>query len=160
MALEDVARLISPKKPGQIMRLLNCFYKGEAKTIKELGKEAGLSEKMIRYYITKLRYFRLIFYDRYARMYYLDAQSFHSRIDTLLVDALSNLTWTFGHGNRYRPSEVPPQAQGRYYKTMRDETLIPRGQPEPDITATWKNGRWVKQSSAEDSARAGKSGGR
>ena len=91
MALEDVAKLVAPKRPGQALKLLNCFYGGKGKTFDELLKETGFGEKLLRYYITRLRYFRLIDYSRSTKKYVLDYGAFHARIDTLLCDPIKGL---------------------------------------------------------------------
>jgi DNA-binding IclR family transcriptional regulator len=91
MALEDVARLISMKRPAQVLKLLRCFYGGKSCKLEELMKETGFSEKQLRYYITKMRRLRLIEFDLKSRSYLLDPRGFHVRIDTVFVDAVENL---------------------------------------------------------------------
>ena len=91
MTLEDVAKLIAPKRPQQALKLLNCFYGDKDKTFKELLNETGFAEKLLRYYITKLRYFRLIDYSRSTGKYSLDHGAFHARIDTMLCDPIKDL---------------------------------------------------------------------
>lgn len=89
--MEDVAKLISPRRPEQALRLLRCFQGGESKSFEELLRETGLGEKLLRYYITKLRHLRLIDYSRNTRKYSLDYGAFHARIDTLLCDPIKSL---------------------------------------------------------------------
>lgn len=91
MALEDVARLISVKRPEQVLKLLRCFYGGNQCELKDLMRETGLSEKQLRYFITKMRRLRLIEFDPRTRTYSLDYKGFHARIDTIFVDAIENL---------------------------------------------------------------------
>jgi len=91
LTLEDVAKLVAPKRPQQALRLLNCFYGDKRMTFEELLSETGFEEKLLRYYITKLRYFRLIDYSRSTGKYSLDHGAFHARIDTLLCDPIKNL---------------------------------------------------------------------
>ena len=91
MALEDVARLISAKRPQQILKLLNCFYGGTSSRLEDLMRATGFNEKQVRYYITKMRGLRLIEFDTRTRTYSLDYKGFHVRVDTIFVDAIENL---------------------------------------------------------------------
>ena len=91
MALEDVVRLISTKRPQQVMKLLNCFYGGASSTLEDLMRATGFNEKQLRYYITKMKKLRLIEFDGRTRTYSLDYRGFHVRIDTIFVDAIENL---------------------------------------------------------------------
>jgi predicted transcriptional regulator len=91
MALEDVARLISSKRPQQVLKLLRCFYGGTPCKLEDLMRATGFNEKQLRYYITRLRRLRLIEFDSRTRTYSLDYKGFHARIDTIFVDAIENL---------------------------------------------------------------------
>lgn len=91
MALEDVARLISTKRPEQVLKLLQCFYGGASCKLEDLMRATGFNEKQLRYYITKFRKLRLIEFDSRTRTYSLDYKGFHVRIDTIFVDAIENL---------------------------------------------------------------------
>jgi hypothetical protein len=91
MALDDVAHLISPHRPAIARRILMCFYKNNGRSLADLLKETGLKEKTLRYYLTRMRFYRLIEYDRDQRLYYLTLTAFHARIDTLLIDPISAL---------------------------------------------------------------------
>ncbi len=91
MALEDVARLISAKRPQQVLKLLNCFYGGTSCKLEDMMRATGFNEKQVRYYITKMRRLRLIEFDARTRTYSLDYRGFHVRIDTIFVDAIEHL---------------------------------------------------------------------
>ncbi len=94
MALEDVARLLSPKTPQNAVRLLECFRGGEPKTKEDLVRESGLSESMVEFYLTRMRrwYMLTARRERGGRtLYELNPEAFHARIDTLLVDPVRNL---------------------------------------------------------------------
>lgn len=91
MSLDDVARLISTKRPKQVLKLLQCFYGGASCKLEDLMHATGFNEKQLRYYITKLRRLRLIEFDSRTRTYSLDYKGFHVRIDTIFVDAIENL---------------------------------------------------------------------
>lgn len=91
MALEDVARLISSKRPEQMMKLLGCFYGGSSCKLEDLLRATGFNEKQLRYYITKMKGLRLIEFDSRSRTYSLDHKGFHVRVDTIFVDAIENL---------------------------------------------------------------------
>lgn len=97
MALEDLARLIAPKRPKNALKILRCFYGvegGRGRTMRELMQETGMKEKTIRYYITCLKRWRILLTQRnYMKpaTYHLDHRGFHARIDSLLCDPLKNL---------------------------------------------------------------------
>jgi hypothetical protein len=92
-ALEDVARLVAPRRVDVVLRILRCFQGKESLTREEIICETGLGEKTFEYYLTKLRYFRLVqgFRSRNGYHYYISVDGFHSRIDTLFVDPVRNL---------------------------------------------------------------------
>lgn len=94
MALEDVARLLSPKTPQNAVRLLECFRGGEAKTKEDLVRESGLSESMVEFYLTRMRRWYMVTARRGSdgkTVYEVNPEAFHARIDTLLVDPVRNL---------------------------------------------------------------------
>jgi len=94
VALEDVAKLISPKRPDQVLRLLGVFRGGSELTKEELVRQSGLSESMVEYYVTKLREWYMLGTRRNRRnqvVYSLNPDAFHARVDTLLVDPIRNL---------------------------------------------------------------------
>lgn len=95
MALEDLACLVASKRPQNVLRILRCFYmENGGHTFTELMKRTGLREKALRYYITRLRRWRIISTQRrYLRpaLYHLEPKAFHARIDTLLCDPLKHL---------------------------------------------------------------------
>ena len=91
LALDDVARLISPRRPDLALRILRCFYLRNGRSFDDLLKETKIPEKMLRFYFTKMRRYRLLEYDRDQRLYYLMPTAFHARVDTLLIDPVSTL---------------------------------------------------------------------
>lgn len=94
MSLEDVAELVSPKKPGKIVRLLECFRSGKNPTIQDLMDASQESEKMVRYYLTKLRDYYLIesFQDSEGETRYsLNPGAFKARVESQWVDPLKRL---------------------------------------------------------------------
>lgn len=124
IALEDLARLIAPKRPRQALAILRCFYpKNEGRTFEELMRETGIKEKALRYYITRLKRWRLIYTMRGRNhspaAYCLDSRGFHARIDTMLVDPVTNLSglkWQPPPSNdtaKGNPTRFIPEATGR-----------------------------------------------
>jgi len=93
MALEDVAKLVSPRAPEIVLKILGCFYNKEGLTREEILKETGLNGKAFEYYLTKLRHFRLIQGEGRGGIYRyrLSPDGFHSRVDTLFVDPIKTL---------------------------------------------------------------------
>ncbi|KXB00076.1 hypothetical protein AKJ42_01785 [candidate division MSBL1 archaeon SCGC-AAA261C02] len=94
MSLEDVAELISPKKPVKIVRLLECFRSGRKPTIQDLMDASQESEKMVRYYLTKMREYYLIesFQDPKGQTRYsLNPMAFKARVESQWVDPLKRL---------------------------------------------------------------------
>lgn len=94
MALEDLARLLSPKRPDKVVRLFETFRGGSELTKEELVKQSGLSESMVEYYVTKLREWYMLSTRRNQKnqvTYSLNPDAFHARVDTLLVDPIRNL---------------------------------------------------------------------
>lgn len=94
MSLEDVGELISPKKPEKIVRLLECFRSGTDPTIDDLQDASQESEKMVRYYLTKMRDYYLI--ESYEgtegeTRYSLNPMAFKARVESLWVDPLKRL---------------------------------------------------------------------
>jgi hypothetical protein len=89
--LDDVASLVAPGKPENARAILMAFYRRDGVPFKDLVKATGLKDKTLRYYITKLRYFHLIFYDRAERVYRIDLGGFRARCRSLFVDPIENL---------------------------------------------------------------------
>lgn len=94
MTLEDVAELVSPKKPEKIVRLLECFRSGNNPTIEELKNASQESEKMVRYYLTKMRNHALI--ESYqdgdgVTRYKLDPFAFKTMVKNKWIDPLRRL---------------------------------------------------------------------
>lgn len=95
MALEDVAKLLSPKRINNAVRFLESFKGGKSKTKEEIVGETNISESMIEVYITKLRTWYMLDSrkDKSGRVHYsLNPEAFHARVDTLLIDPIRNLT--------------------------------------------------------------------
>lgn len=95
MALDDLARLVCPRKPGVALKVLNCFYMTNGGVTKaELLRQLGLKPRTLEYYLTRFKHWRIISTRRrYCRpaSYHLEPRQFHVRADTLLVDPLSHL---------------------------------------------------------------------
>lgn len=88
--------MIAPKRPKTALKILRCFYpKNEGRTLGELMHETSMREKALRYYMTKLRKWKILWTKRRwcaSAVYYLDHRGFHARIDTLFCDPLKALT--------------------------------------------------------------------
>lgn len=94
MSLEDVSELVSPKKPGKIVRILQCFRSGNKPTIQELMDASQVSEKMVRYYLTKMRDYYMIdsFKDKDGETRYsLNPKAFKVWAESQWVDPLRRL---------------------------------------------------------------------
>lgn len=94
MALTDVARMISPKRPEMALRLLECFRGGSWVNKTHLVRESGLSEWMVEYYITKLKDWYMLDTkkDQTNQIFYtINPEAAHARLDTLLIDPLRAL---------------------------------------------------------------------
>lgn len=95
MALEDLARFIAPKRPKRALSILNCFYGGERLTKAEIMKETGMRKRSLEFYITKFRRWKILWTQRRRNMsavYSIAASAFHARIDSVLLDPLTNLS--------------------------------------------------------------------
>jgi len=92
VALEDIARLVSPRRPEVALRILQCFMPdNEGVTKAQLLQRTGLKLKSLEYYLTILRCWRLISSQRrrgQPSLYFLEPVGFHSKLDTLFVDPL------------------------------------------------------------------------
>jgi DNA-binding IclR family transcriptional regulator len=94
MALEDLAKMISPRSAQQVIAILHAFYPdNKPLTKEELLRETKLKKKMFEYLLTRLRHYRLIWGEKIGGeyRYYLDPNAFHTRLDTLFVDPIKNL---------------------------------------------------------------------
>lgn len=95
MALEDVARLLSPKRPAIVLKILQTFYKtDEGVTKAELLRQTELRPKTLEYYIGLFKRWKLLETHRHRGTpchYSLDYRSFHSRLDTLYADPIKTL---------------------------------------------------------------------
>lgn len=115
IALEDIARFIAPKRPKRALSILNCFYGGEGLTAAEIMKETGMREKALRYYITKLKRWKILWTHRRWMMpavYHVEAGAFHARVDSVLVDPLKNLSHQ--RGPLLHPTDVKPAPPTRF----------------------------------------------
>lgn len=115
MALEDLARLIAPRRPNLALKILRCFYsKNEGRTLEELMKETGIThERTFQYYITRLKHWGILWTRRRFNapaIYSLSHKAFHARVDTLLCDPLKNLInfgmWEANEPIRFASAEV------------------------------------------------------
>jgi len=104
MGLDDLARFLAPKRPERAKSILRCFYDNdEGCTLAGMMRETGLREKALRYYITKFKWWKLLWSERrfcQQALYRLEPKAFHVRLDTKLVDPLrylkSPLSWQSG----------------------------------------------------------------
>ena len=92
MALEDIARLVSPRRPEVALRILQCFIPdNEGVTKSHLQLQTGLGVKTLEYYMGLFRTWHLISSQRrrgQPSLYFLEPVGFHSKLDTLFVDPL------------------------------------------------------------------------
>ena len=95
MALEDLARFLARKRPEKALSILRCFYMEVGGLTKEdLMRCTGIRLKALEYYMTRMRYWRILHTKRRHNaqaLYYLVPQAFHARIDSLLCDPLARL---------------------------------------------------------------------
>ena len=95
MAIEDLAKLVAHKRPDVMLRILRCFYMQDGGLTKDdLMRQTGLNRKILEYYMTRLRYWRILHTRRrrdLPALYFLEPHAFHARIDTLLCDPLTCL---------------------------------------------------------------------
>lgn len=93
MALEDVAKLISPKKPEDTLKILNAFYGKKELTIKQILEETGMDERIFRYYLTRFRKLKLIRGERtvHGYRYLISPHAFHAYLDGVLFQPVKNL---------------------------------------------------------------------
>jgi len=93
--LVDLCRFLAPRRPEIVRQILSAFYlQDEGVTKAELMRQVGLKQRTLEYYITKLRRWRIIRTSRRhsPARYFLEPKMFHARVDTVLCDALNNLT--------------------------------------------------------------------
>lgn len=89
-----MARLVSPRRPDVVRRILEAFRGGATVTKEELLRHSGVSEKMLEYFLAEMNRWYMLTSKRAreGKVYYtLNPEAFHARIDTLLVDPLRNL---------------------------------------------------------------------
>jgi len=115
MALEDLARFIAPKRPRRALSILNCFYGGESLTKAEIMAETGMRKRSLEFYITKFRRWKILWTHRRWKMpavYSVAASAFHARIDSVLVDSLTNLS--IQRGPPLHPTDAKPAPATRW----------------------------------------------
>lgn len=95
MALEDTAKLISPKRPDIALKILQSFYKtDEGITKAKLLQQTGLKAKTLEYYISLFKRWKLLETHRRRNLscfYSLDYRGFHSHVDTKYCDPIKSL---------------------------------------------------------------------
>jgi len=115
MALEDLARFIAPKCPKRALSILSCFYGGERLTKAEIMKETGMGEKALNYHITRFKRWKILWTHRRWKMpavYSIAASAFHARIDSVLLDPLTNLSRQ--RGPLLHPTDTKPAPPTRF----------------------------------------------
>lgn len=95
MAIEDTARLLSPKRPAIALKILQCFYKtDEGVTKAKLLQQTGLKPKTLEYYISLFRRWKLLETHRRKGApchYTLSFAAFHSHVDSIYCDPIKTL---------------------------------------------------------------------
>ena len=95
MPLEDTARLLSPRRPGIVLKILQCFYKVDGGVAKaKLLQQTGLKAKTLDYYIGLFRRWKLLETQRHRGApcrYTLSYAAFHSHVDTKYCDPIKTL---------------------------------------------------------------------
>lgn len=115
MALEDVARFIAPKRPKRALSILNCFYGGERLTKAEIMKETGIKLRSLESYFTRFKRWKILWTHRRWNMpavYSVAASAFHARVDSVLVDPLTNLSHQ--RGPLLHPTDTTPAPPMRF----------------------------------------------
>jgi hypothetical protein len=93
MTLEDTAALISPRGVPQLVRLLECFRGGRHLTFGQLLRETGFKEKLLEYYLTRLRKWSLLQSERVLGevRYFLTPGAFRARVEAEVISPVENL---------------------------------------------------------------------